>query len=142
MAEYKSEKKVIPYSDEEIFNAFSDLRKLEKIKAELPKDDKIQDIIYDKDSCSVDVSPIGKIRFNIVERIPNSSIKFEAQQLPFPMHLEIKLNPETADSTDMQVFVEAGLNPFLKSFVSKPLQDILEKMADAMATIPYSEIKD
>lgn len=142
MAEYTSETKSIPYTEEEVFSAFSDLRKIEKIKDRLPKDDKVMDISYDKDSCTVNVSPIGKVRFVVTERVPNSSVKFEAEQLPFKLDLSIQLRQEAVDDTQMNVKVYAELNPFLKPLISKPLQEALEKMAGALASIPYDELND
>lgn len=142
MAEYISETKTIPYTEEEVFSAFSDLRKLENIKDKLPKDEKIMDMTYDKDSCTVNVSPIGKVRFVVTERIPNSNVKLEAEQLPFKLDLLIQLKQEAINDTQMSVKVHADLNPFLKPLVSKPLQDALEKMAEALAVIPYDQLNN
>ena len=73
-----------------LFSVLSDLRKLDLIKDKIPQD-KIKDFSYDQDSCTVTVDPIGKVRFVIVEREPNSTIKFEAEQLPFKLNLWIQL---------------------------------------------------
>ena len=141
MAEYISDIKKIPYSDREIFSVLSDLRKLDLIKDKIPQD-KLKDFTYDQDSCSVNVSPIGKVRFVIVEREPNSTIKFEAEQLPFQLNLWIQLKQVEENDTRMKLTVKADLNAFLKPMVSKPLQEGLNKMADTLALIPYGEIAD
>lgn len=142
MTEYTSHIKTIPYSDKDIFEVLSDLRKLDLVKDKLPAD-KVKDFTYDQDSCSVNVSPIGNIRFVIVERKPHSEIKFEAEQLPFQLNLTIELKQNTdqqKESTDLALVVNANLNPFLKPMVSKPLQEGLNKMADMLASLPYSEL--
>ena len=41
------------------------------------------------------------------------------------------------NNAKMKVTVKAELNPFIKSMVEKPLQDGVEKIADALAMIPY-----
>lgn len=141
MAEYISDIKSIAYSDREVFSVLSDLRKLDLIKDKLPED-KLKDLSYDQDSCSVNVSPIGKIRFVIIEREPNSTIKFEAEQLPFKLNLWIQLKQVADNDTKMKLTVKADINAFLKPMVSKPLQDGLNKMADTLSLIPYGELAD
>lgn len=141
MAEYISDIKTIPYSDQEIFTVLSDLRKLDMIKDKIPQD-KIKDFSYDQDSCTVTVDPIGKVRFVIVEREPNSTIKFEAEQLPFKLTLWIQLKQSAAQETKMKLTVKADINAFLKPMISKPLQNGLDKMAETLAIIPYGDLAD
>lgn len=139
MAEYTSDIKQIPYSDQEIFSVLSDLRKLDLIKDKIPQD-KIQDFSYDQDSCTLNVPPIGKVRFVIVEREANSTIKFETEQLPFKVNLCIQLSPTEVNGTRLELSVKADLNPFLKPMVSKPLQDGLNKIAETLSLLPYGEL--
>lgn len=139
MAEYISDIKKIPYSDQDVFSVLSDLRKLDLIKDKIPQD-KIKDFSYDQDSCTVTVDPIGKVRFVIVEREPNSTIKFEAEQLPFKLNLWIQLKQSTTEETKMKLTVKADINAFLKPMISKPLQNGLDKMAETLATIPYGDL--
>ena len=141
MAEYISDIKTIPYSDQDIFSVLSDLRKLDLIKDKIPQD-KIKDFSYDQDSCTVTVDPIGKVRFVIIEREPNSTIKFEAEQLPFKLNLWIQLKQSATEETKMKLTVKADINAFLKPMISKPLQNGLDKMADTLATIPYGDLAE
>lgn len=143
MTEYISETKIIPHSDTDVYPVLSDLRNLELIKSKLPENEnRLKDITCEKDSCSVSLDPIGKIKFNIVEREPNSSIKFEAEQVPFGLNLNIQLDKISDQQTGITITVNADLNPFLKPMVSKPLQQALEKIAGMMATIPYDKVKE
>jgi len=139
MTEYISDIKTILYSDNDIYPILSDPRKLELFKDKI-KDDKLKDFSYDEDSCTININPIGKIRFQIIERVPNSTIKFEAQQIPFKLNLWIQLKQVSENETKMKLTVKADINAFLKPMVSKPLQEGLNKMADALTLIPYTEI--
>lgn len=141
MTEFISDIKTITYSDSQIFEVLSDLRKLDLFKDKLPQD-KLKDFTYDQDSCSVNVNPIGKVKFVIVEREPNSTVKFEAQQLPFKLNLWIQLKQVADNDTKMKLTVKADLNSFLKPMVSKPLQGGLDKMADLLGSIPYGELEE
>lgn len=139
MAEFTSEIKVIPHSNSVVFEVLSDFSKLEKIKNKIPQD-KISDFNFDKDYCSFSVSPIGKIKFVVIEREFGKTVKFAAEQIPFETNLWIQLKEKDAENTFLKMTVKADLNPFLKPMVSKPLQEALDKMANILTTLPYNEL--
>lgn len=139
MAEYNSETKVIPYSDMDVFAVLSDLNNLELIKDKIPQD-KIKDFSFNCDSCTITVDPVGKIKFNVIERKPNELIKFQAEQLPFGLILNVHLKRVDDSQTEMEINLSADLNPFLKPMLSKPLQQGLDKISDTLAILPYNEI--
>ncbi len=141
MTEFFSEVKTIPYSDTDVYAVLSDLNNLELAKEKIPQD-KIKDFSFDSDSCTVTVDPIGKIRFVVVEREPNKTIKFQAEQLPFGVNMWIQLLPDNNGETKMKLTEHADLNPFLKPMVSKPLQAGLDKVAESLAALPYNKILD
>ena len=139
MAEFTSEIKTIPYSDVEIYSVLSDLSNLELAKEHLPED-KIKNLSFDSDSCTVHVDPIGPVRFVVVSREPNSTIKFEAEKLPIDLNMWIQLKSSGEKEAKMKLTIKADLNPFLKPMVSKPLQQGLDKVADILSDLPYDEI--
>ncbi|MBP1619127.1 MAG: polyketide cyclase [Bacteroidetes bacterium] len=139
MAEFTSEVKVIPYDSQTIFEVLSDFSKLEKIKDKISQD-KISDFSFEKDYCAFSVSPIGKIKFVIVEREANKTVKFAAEQIPFETNLWIQLKEKDVENTFLKLTVKAELNPFLKPMVSKPLQEALDKMTNILTTLPYNEL--
>jgi len=139
MAEYNSEIKVIPYSDMDIFTVLSDLNNLELVKDKIPQD-KIKDFSFDRDSCTITVDPVGKVRFNVIERKPNELIKFQGEQLPFGITLNVHLKRIDDNQTEMDIKLFADLNPFLKPMLSKPLQQGLDKISETLAILPYDEI--
>lgn len=140
MTEFVSENKVVPYSDSIVYEVVSDLSNLELAKDKIKKNNEFEDFTFDTDSCTVSVQPVGKIRFEVVERIPNSSVKFRTQQIPFALTMQIQLSHIDNDNTELKLFVNAELNAFLGAMVSKPLQQAIGKVADMLATLPYDEI--
>lgn len=136
MTEYVSEIKQIPQNDEQIFALLSDLSNLERVKDRIPQD-KIKDFEFDKDSCSFSVNPVGKITFQIVDREPFKTIKFQTTNSPVPLFLWIQLKQVADMDTRMRLTVRAELNSFLKPLVEKPLKDALEKIATVLAALPY-----
>lgn len=136
MTEFVSEVKQIPQNDDRIYAMLSDLSNLERIKDRIPQD-KIKDFEFDSDSCSFSVSPVGKITFQIVDREPCKTIKFQTTNSPVPLFLWIQLKQVQEMDTRMRLTVRAELNSFLKPMVSKPLQDALDKISTVLASLPY-----
>lgn len=136
MTEFVSEIKAIPFNEDRIFNVLSDLSNLEKIKDRIPQD-KVQEFEFDRDSCCVSVAPVGKITFQIVEREPNKTIKFSTTNSPVPLLLWIQLKQVEENDTRMKLTVRAELNPFIKTMVSKPLQEAIDKISTILAALPY-----
>ncbi|MDH6354027.1 hypothetical protein M2132_000347 [Dysgonomonas sp. PH5-45] len=142
MTEFTSEIKIIPYSDEVIFPVLSDLSKLELVRDRLPEDklEKMKNFSCDRDSFTVSVDPVGSIRFVIVEREPNSTIKLQGEKLPFDINMWVQLKAKSETETAMKLTVKVNLNPFLKPMLSKPLQEGIAKVADTLARLPYDQI--
>lgn len=136
MTEFVSEIKQIPQNDDRIYAMLSDLSNLERIKDRIPQD-KIKDFEFDSDSCSFSVSPVGKITFQIVDREPCKTIKFQTTNSPVPLFLWIQLKQVQEMDTRMRLTVRAELNSFLMPMVSKPLQDALDKISTVLASLPY-----
>jgi len=136
MTEFTSDIKTIPYGDECIFAMLSDLTNLERVKHRIPND-KVKDFTFDRDSCSMEISPVGKIVLTVIDREPNKTVKFEATNSPVPLNLWIQLKAVNTESTKLKITVHTDLNPFLKPMVSKPIQDALDKISDIVASLPY-----
>lgn len=136
MTEFVSEVKTIPYNEDRIYTMLSDLSNLEKVKDRLPAD-KVKDFSYDTDSCTFSVDPVGKIKFEIIERIPSNTIKFGAAESPIKFNLWIQLKQVAENDTKMKMTIKADLNMFLKPMVSKPLQEALDKISTVIASLPY-----
>ena len=128
--------KQIPYSQEAVFRNISDLRNLEKVRDRVPED-KVQDFSFDEDTISLNVAPVGELKLRIIERDEPKCVKFETAQSPVPFNVWIQVLPVTETTSTMKVTVKAELNPFIKGMVSGPLQDGVEKIADALAQIHY-----
>ena len=88
-------------------------------------------------SVNLNVDPVGDIKLRIIEREEGKCVKFETEQSPMPFNLWIQVLPVTETTSKMRVTVQADIPFMLKGMVSGPLQDGVEKIADALAQIPY-----
>ena len=135
-SKFESSVKLIPYSQQAVYNNISDLRNLEKVRDRVPED-KVQDFSFDEDTVSLNVAPVGELKLRICDREEPKCIKFETVQSPVPFNVWVQILPVDENSSKMKVTVKAELNPFIKSMVEKPLQEGVEKIADALAMVHY-----
>ena len=136
-SKFESSVKQIPYSQQAVYNNISDLRNLEKVKDRIPED-KINDFTFDEDTVGLNVQPVGELKLRICEREEPKCVKFETVQSPVPFNVWIQILPVDEQNSKMKVTVKAELNPFIKSMVEKPLQEAVEKIADALALVQYT----
>ena len=136
MSKYESTVKTVPYPQENVYRMISDLSNLERIRDRVPSD-KIQEFSFDTDTVSVSVSPVGQITMRIVERDEPKCVKFESEQSPMPFNLWIQVLPVDEQTSKLKVTVKADIPFMLQAMVSGLLQDGVEKVADALARIPY-----
>ena len=136
MTTFESSVKQIPYPVEDVYRNISDLNNLERVRDRIPED-KLNSFSFDSDSVSVNVAPVGDLKLRIIEREENKCIKFETVQSPLPFNLWIQVLPVTATESKMKVTVQADIPFMLKGMVAGPLQDGVEKIADALSKIPF-----
>ena len=135
-SKFESSIKQVPYPQQAVYNNISDLRNLEKVRDRVPED-KVQDFSFDQDTVSLNVAPVGELKLRICDREEPKCIKFETVQSPVPFNVWVQVLPVDENSSKMKVTVKAELNPFIKSMVEKPLQEGVEKIADALAMVHY-----
>ena len=135
-SKFESSIKQVPYPQEAVYRNISDLSNLEKVRDRIPED-KINDFSFDEDTVTLNVQPVGELKLRICDREEPKCVKFETVQSPVPFNVWIQVLPVDEQNSKMKVTVKAELNPFIKSMVEKPLQEAVEKIADALALVRY-----
>ena len=136
MATFESSVRQIPHSQQAVYNMLSDLSNIDRVKDRIPAD-KLNDLTFDANSMSIS-TPMGAVKLKIVDREEPKCIKFETEQSPLPFNFWIQILPVTDTTCKMKLTIKAELNPFIKGMVSKPLQEGIEKIADALQMINYA----
>ena len=136
MATFESSVRQIPHSQQAVYNMLSDLSNIDRVKDRIPAD-KLNDLTFDADSMSIS-TPMGAVKLKIVDREEPKCIKFETEQSPLPFNFWIQILPVTDTTCKTKLTIKAELNPFIKGMVSKPLQEGIEKIADALQMINYA----
>ena len=148
---FESNIKQIPHKQESVFNTLSDLNNLqvlkdrfEQVKDLIPEDkrkemEKLKDLRFDSDSITINAPMVGDLKMRIIDRDFPKTIKFETENSPIPFNFWIQLLPTGEFSCKMKLTIKAELNMFIKGMVKKPLQEGIEKVADALAMVPYQD---
>ena len=135
-SKFESSVKQIPYPQQAVYDNISDLRNLNKVQDRVPED-KVNDFKFDEDTVSLNVAPVGELKLRICDREEPKCVKFETEQSPMPFNLWIQMLPVSETESKMKVTVKADIPFMLKGMVSGPLQDGVEKIADALSQIPF-----
>ena len=138
MTKFESSVKQIAYPVADVYRNISDLSNLERVRDRVPED-KLNSFAFDRDTVSLNVDPVGDIKLRIIEREEGKCVKFQTEQSPMPFNLWIQVLPVTETTSKMRVTVQADIPFMLKGMVSGPLQDGVEKIADALSQIPYGK---
>lgn len=148
MTKFESSIKQIPHSQRSVYAMLSDLSNIQRLKDHLPEEatdndemnkvkDKLKNLSFDQDSLSINVDPIGQVSMRIIERDEPKMIKLESEKSPFAFKFWIQVLPVTEASSKMKLTIDADIPFFANSMVAKPLQEGIEKIADALAMIPF-----
>lgn len=148
MTKFESSIKQIPHSQKSVYAMLSGLSNIQRLKDHLPEEatdndemnkvkDKLKNLSFDQDSLSINVDPIGQVSMRIIERDEPKMIKLESEKSPFAFKFWIQVLPITEESSKMKLTIDADIPFFAKSMVAKPLQEGIEKIADALAMIPF-----
>ncbi len=135
MTTFESTIRQINAPQQRVYDMLSDLSNVDKVKDRLPED-KFEDLAFDSDSISIK-SPMGTVKLVIVDREEPKTVKFETKESPLPFNFWIQLLPVTAETSKMKLTLKADLNPFIKGMVKGPLEEAIEKIADALQMIQY-----
>lgn len=125
----------IAYSQQAVYNMLSNLSNIQKVQDKIPQEH-VKDLTFTSDSISIS-TPMGAVKMVIVNRDEPKEIKFETQESPLPFNFWIQILPVDETSSKMKLTIKADLNPFIAGMVKKPLQEGIEKIADALQLIHY-----
>jgi carbon monoxide dehydrogenase subunit G len=135
MTTIESSIREIPYPQQAVYDLLSDLGNIDKVKDRIPQD-KVENLSFDHDSISIKTQ-MGAVKLIIVNREAPKEIKFETAESPLPFNFWIQILPVTEATSKMKLTIKADINPFMASMVKKPLQQGIEKIADALQMIKY-----
>lgn len=135
MTKIESSIRQIGYPQQSVYDMLANLENIDRVKDRIPQD-KVENLKFDHDSISIKTQ-LGAVRLVVVERDEPKTIKFETQESPLPFNFWIQILPVTETTSKMKLTIKADVNPFMATMVKKPLQEGIEKIADALQLIRY-----
>ena len=136
ISKYESSVKSVNSPVDAVYNTLSDLNNIERVKDRIPAD-RVKDIKFDRDSCSLRVDPVGEVKFIICDREENKTVKFTAENSPLPVFIWIQMLPVTETTSKIKVTCHLELNMFLRGMVGNKIKEGIERIADTLAAINY-----
>ncbi|MDR2841525.1 MAG: SRPBCC family protein [Paludibacter sp.] len=128
---YKSEIKTLNISAEKAFEKLSDFSQLENLKTQPNLPPEIKNVNFAKDYLSINTA--GQTAgLKIVEREPFKAIKLEGMNLPIKVDAQILLSESAADSTQLQLTLNADLPAMLKLMFDSKLRDMVNLVAEVL----------
>lgn len=125
----------IDYPQQSVYDMLSDLGNIDKVKGKIPQD-KVENLEFDHDSISIKTQ-MGNVKLVIVDREEPKMIKFETSESPLPFNFWVQVLPVDETTSKMKLTIKADINPFMATMVKKPLQEGIERIADALQMIRY-----
>ena len=135
MTKIESTIREIAYPQQAVYNMLSDLSNIQKVQDKIPHE-QVKNLTFTADSISISTQ-MGAVKMVIVNREAPREIKFETQESPLPFNFWIQILSVSETSSKMKLTIKADLNPFIAGMVKKPLQEGIEKIADALQLIHY-----
>ncbi len=120
-------------NDSNIYNFLSNFNNFKNF---IPAD-KIEKFESSEDHCRFSLPNIGELGLRIIDKEPFKTIKVTGDGMAnqkFTLWIQLKQVAE--NDTKIKLTMKSDLNPMIKMIVSKPLQDFLNKLVDAMEKIP------
>lgn len=135
MTTIESSVRQIDSPQQAVYNMLGDLANIEKVRGMIPQD-KVESLEFDHDSLSIKTQ-IGSVRLAVVAREEPKMIKFETTDSPVLFDFWIQILPVTEATSKLRLTIRADINPFMAAMVKKPMQEGIERIADALQMIKY-----
>ncbi len=139
MESYVSGVKAANGSAAQVFSVLSDMNNIQRIKSRI--ESKVQDLKTTTDTCSFTVSPFGSASVKIASREPNSTIVYESVDSPMAFKMWAQIKEVSPTQSAIRLTLKVDLNFMLKSMVGGMLEQGIDKVATAIASLPYDQIK-
>jgi carbon monoxide dehydrogenase subunit G len=130
MTTIESKKTRVAASAEQVFGFLADANNHEKLMPE-----NVYNWSSDKDSVKFTIKNMAKLELQISERNPNTNIKVVTKgEAPFDVSLVWNIT-EAGSECDVQLTINADLNPFIKMMAVGPLQKLADFQVEKLPAV-------
>lgn len=117
-------------SEKELFEYIGDMNNMPPI---LPE--QVVDIKADNDNLAFTIQGMGSVALRVKEREPNKLIQLVPEgNVPFQFVLNVHIR-NNEQQTECCFEIDANLNPLMQMMASRPLQNLVNMMADKVESL-------
>ena len=125
MTNLESKSVIIPQKPQEIFQFLSDFNNFGALMPE-----QVEDFKTDGETCSFAIKGMAKLGLAFESKTPSNEIIMKSDgKVPFDFKLRCRIS-EAGEQSQLQLFLDADLNPFLKMMAEKPLTNFLNLLVE------------
>jgi len=125
----------IDQNPQQVFEFLTDFNNFQKLMPE-----QVIDWVSDKTTCSFSIKGMASLGMAHDTLTPNSEIKIRKNgKAPFDFFLTCKIDNAENNKSDLKLFFDADLNPFLKMMAEKPLTNFLNLLVNRYKEISSSQ---
>ena len=128
--ELQSKKTVVNKTAEELFQF---LTHTENFKNVLPEN--VEGFEVREDSFKFSYKGMPAIKLEYAEKTPFHTVKLKAVNDMFPVFLTCKITEKDSQQSEAQLFFDGEINMMMAMMIKKPLQDLLDILADRMSAL-------
>lgn len=126
MTRIESNKVSIKKSAEEVFNFLSDFNNIGKLMPE-----QVEGFTVEGETCKFTIKGMATLGLKYESKTAFSEVVMtKHEKAPFDLKLICKIEEKDPGNTDLQLFFDADLNPFLKMMAEKPLGNFLNLLVN------------
>jgi len=95
--------------------------------------DHVKDVSATEDSCTFTIENIAKVTLKILDKKPNTSIHFVAENdKNIPFFLDLNFNAISENTTDVEANLNVDIPLLLRPVLQKPLQRFMETLSEKL----------
>ena len=130
MRSFESDSIIIHRKPEDVFSFLSDFRNFTPLMPE-----QVTNWQATEESCSFIVAGMMNVGLKITGKLPNEKIIMTGEgKLPFDIGMNASIK-ESAGNAEVQLTIEAALNPFTAVAVQKPLAEFVNVLAHKLKEV-------
>ncbi|MDL2227360.1 hypothetical protein LJC30_00540 [Odoribacter sp. OttesenSCG-928-L07] len=127
MKNFKSKPVIVERSAGDIYEKFTDFN---NFKGMLPPD-KVERFECTATECTFSIKGAPDITLIIAEAIPNKKIVYGTKdQKPLDLQFGFDISSVSENSSELVLYINAGVDGFMATMISKPLQNLVDTMAE------------
>lgn len=126
----QSKKTIVNKSAEELFNFLTQTENFKKILPDSVEGFEVHDNYF-----KFSYKGMPSIKLEYAEKTPFQTVQLKAVSDMFPVFLTCKMEEKEAQQTEAQLFFTGEINMMMAMMIKKPLQDLLDTLAEKMSTL-------